>query len=86
MNYVATGVKCPVFVCSSLSCCASTITLQYGELSISYIHIHVFVAGLYDTVFDVDHDVERAKAQGLEPNGFNFEGADSAGVDYALDR
>lgn len=43
-------------------------------------------AGLYDTVFDVDNDKDRALAQGLEPNGFNFEGADSSGVDYALDR
>ncbi|KAF8031437.1 hypothetical protein BT93_D0599 [Corymbia citriodora subsp. variegata] len=42
--------------------------------------------GLYDTVFDVDHDKERAQAQGLEPNGFNFDGADSAGIDYALNR
>ncbi|XVF27876.1 hypothetical protein REPUB_Repub14bG0147000 [Reevesia pubescens] len=42
--------------------------------------------GLYDTVFDVDHDKARAEAQGLEPNGFNFDGADSAGVDYALNR
>ncbi|KAL0286209.1 UNVERIFIED_CONTAM: Soluble starch synthase 3, chloroplastic/amyloplastic [Sesamum angustifolium] len=42
--------------------------------------------GLYDTVFDVDHDKERAQACGLEPNGFNFDGADSAGVDYALNR
>ncbi|KAL0442939.1 UNVERIFIED_CONTAM: Soluble starch synthase 3, chloroplastic/amyloplastic [Sesamum latifolium] len=42
--------------------------------------------GLYDTVFDVDHDKERAQARGLEPNGFNFDGADSAGVDYALNR
>lgn len=42
--------------------------------------------GLYDTVFDVDHDKERAQAQGLEPNGFNFDGADSVGVDYALNR
>ncbi|KAK4761137.1 hypothetical protein SAY87_006030 [Trapa incisa] len=42
--------------------------------------------GLYDTVFDVDHDKVRAQAQGLEPNGFNFDGADSAGVDYALNR
>ncbi|XP_038690826.1 starch synthase 3, chloroplastic/amyloplastic isoform X2 [Tripterygium wilfordii] len=33
--------------------------------------------GLYDTVFDVDHDKERAEAQGLEPNGFNFDGADA---------
>lgn len=43
-------------------------------------------AGLYDTVFDVDHDKERAQAQGLEPNGFNFDGADAGGVDYALNR
>ncbi|KAK6269015.1 hypothetical protein QUC31_013175 [Theobroma cacao] len=42
--------------------------------------------GLYDTVFDVDHDKDRADSQGLEPNGFNFDGADSGGVDYALNR
>uniref|UniRef100_A0A0A9A034 starch synthase n=1 Tax=Arundo donax TaxID=35708 RepID=A0A0A9A034_ARUDO len=42
--------------------------------------------GLYDTVFDVDDDKDRAQAQGLEPNGFSFEGANSNGVDYALDR
>lgn len=37
-------------------------------------------------MFDVDHDTERAQAAGLEPNGFNFEGADPSGVDYALNR
>ncbi|XP_024927563.3 starch synthase 3, chloroplastic/amyloplastic isoform X1 [Ziziphus jujuba] len=42
--------------------------------------------GLYDTVFDVDHDKERAQAEGLEPNGFSFDGADAAGIDYALNR
>ncbi|KAJ4981622.1 hypothetical protein NE237_032459 [Protea cynaroides] len=42
--------------------------------------------GLYDTVFDVDHDRERAQAQNLEPNGFCFDGADNAGIDYALNR
>ncbi|MED6160549.1 Soluble starch synthase 3, chloroplastic/amyloplastic, partial [Stylosanthes scabra] len=42
--------------------------------------------GLYDTVFDVDHDKDRAQAQGLEPNGFSFDGADAGGVDYALNR
>ncbi|RDX77745.1 Soluble starch synthase 3, chloroplastic/amyloplastic, partial [Mucuna pruriens] len=42
--------------------------------------------GLYDTVFDVDHDKERAQAQGLETNGFSFDGADTGGVDYALNR
>ncbi|XP_028762972.1 starch synthase 3, chloroplastic/amyloplastic [Neltuma alba] len=42
--------------------------------------------GLYDTVFDVDHDKERAQAQGLEPNGFSFDGADAGGVDFALNR
>lgn len=46
----------------------------------------ICLAGLYDTVFDVDHDKERAQACGLEPNGFNFDGADAAGVDYALNR
>lgn len=42
--------------------------------------------GLHDTIFDVDNDKERAQAQGLEPNGFCFEGADADGVDYALNR
>ena len=42
--------------------------------------------GLYDTVFDVDNDKERARARGLEPNGFSFDGADNNGVDYALNR
>ena len=42
--------------------------------------------GLYDTVFDVDNDKERAWARGLEPNGFSFDGADNNGVDYALNR
>lgn len=42
--------------------------------------------GLYDTVFDVDNDKERAQAAGVEPNGFNFDGADAAGIDYALNR
>ncbi|KAK7245860.1 hypothetical protein RIF29_40713 [Crotalaria pallida] len=42
--------------------------------------------GLYDTVLDVDHDKDRAQAQGLEPNGFSFDGADAGGVDYALNR
>lgn len=42
--------------------------------------------GLYDTVFDVDNDKDRAQTQGLEPNGFNFEGTDSGGLDYALNR
>jgi glycogen synthase len=42
--------------------------------------------GLVDTVFDVDDDVARAAAQGVPTNGFNFEGTDAAGVDYALNR
>ncbi|KAL5972592.1 Soluble starch synthase 3, chloroplastic/amyloplastic [Asimina triloba] len=42
--------------------------------------------GLYDTVFDVDHDKERAQALDIEPNGFTFDGADVRGVDYALNR
>lgn len=42
--------------------------------------------GLNDTVFDIDDDVARAAAAGMEINGFNFEGADAGGVDYALNR
>ena len=42
--------------------------------------------GLNDTVYDVDTDEARARARGLEPNGFNFEGADEQGMDYALNR
>ena len=42
--------------------------------------------GLNDTVFDLDHDGERAAAAGLVPNGFSFEGMDPAGIDYALNR
>ncbi|RZB54670.1 Starch synthase 3, chloroplastic/amyloplastic [Glycine soja] len=29
---------------------------------------------------------DRAQAQGLEPNGFSFDGAAALGVDYALNR
>ncbi|KAK8468909.1 hypothetical protein PHAVU_006G149680 [Phaseolus vulgaris] len=42
--------------------------------------------GLFDSVFDVDHDKDRAQAQGLETNGFGFDGTDVGGVDYALNR
>lgn len=42
--------------------------------------------GLNDTVFDINDDVERAHASGMEPNGFSFVGADAAGLDYALNR
>lgn len=42
--------------------------------------------GLKDTVFDVDHDAERAAAVGYEPNGFNFDGTDQGALDYALNR
>ena len=42
--------------------------------------------GLNDTVFDVDDDVARAAANGMVPNGYNFEGTDPAGIDYALNR
>jgi len=42
--------------------------------------------GLADTVFDVDHDAERAAAAGMTCNGFVFESTDNSGVDYALNR
>lgn len=34
----------------------------------------------------MDHDAERAEAVGMEVNGFNFEGMDAPGMDYALNR
>ena len=37
-------------------------------------------------MFDVDHDEERAKAVGMEVNGFSFEGMDEGAIDYALNR
>lgn len=61
------------------------VLLSKSILSNNYTFLTLY-AGLYDTVFDVDHDKERAQSQGLVPNGFNFEGADAAGVDYAVNR
>lgn len=75
----------------SLSFGELEVCIQLSSLLFVAIMLHclkpVFcIAGLYDTVFDVDHDKDRARSHGLEPNGFSFDGADSNSVDYGLNR
>ena len=54
---------------------------------VSDVNVNILLClGLNDTVFDVDHDKDRALYNGLEPNGFSFDGTDAPGVDYALNR
>ncbi|KAI5078701.1 hypothetical protein GOP47_0006372 [Adiantum capillus-veneris] len=57
------------------------IAMRYGAIPVAR-----KTGGLNDTVFDVDHDHERAAYNGVEPNGFSFDGADAPGLDYALNR
>lgn len=66
--------------------CEFSFILFFNLVLFSWLSSCFYFAGLYDTVFDVDDDRDRAQAQDLEPNGFSFDGADVGGVEYALNR